>query len=406
MKVKRAFAALALLALAIAALVRRAAARLRAPDRVALYPHFEPADFTPELKEARTADGLTLRLKRYPNPGATPLILMHGFSGNCYNYDLAFEEYNFALYLARRGYDVWIANFRGCGREPYKSDGGDFSHSIEDVTLLDVPAIVETVSSETGRKPVWIGHSMGAVAAYGYLQGVTRVEEDGIRRLACDGATCEERHGSLAALVSIAGPVAFHWPYDSRMYWVAGNPAARMALRLARPLLGALGRVAPQMPVERSTVALVKVAPRLGPALLKQTLRFFINMDNMTEETFRETVLSGSSDVSATETLQMVDAMINRDFTEMAAAGPHVGRPHNFTEGVSEIHLPVLFVAGDLDPVNFKVLHEKGHEVVSSEVKEYRCFPDFSHIDLLVGREAPHTVYPFVADWLDNTIGV
>ncbi|HEY5530695.1 MAG TPA: hypothetical protein VIK22_01685 [Candidatus Anoxymicrobiaceae bacterium] len=38
-----------------------------------LYPEFAPDDFAPELFEAVTGDGLTLRGKRYPNPGATPV---------------------------------------------------------------------------------------------------------------------------------------------------------------------------------------------------------------------------------------------------------------------------------------------------------------------------------------------
>ncbi|MHB8895048.1 MAG: hypothetical protein ACYC99_07725, partial [Candidatus Geothermincolia bacterium] len=117
------------------------------------YPHFVPSDFEPSVFEITTEDGIVLRGKRYANEGATPVILMAGFAGNGFNYDLAFEDCNMALYLARRGFDVWVANFRGTGREPYKSDRTACPHSIEDVAVYDAPALAAGVAERTGRKP-------------------------------------------------------------------------------------------------------------------------------------------------------------------------------------------------------------------------------------------------------------
>lgn len=367
---------------------------------------FEPDDFTGELFEVTTDDGVTLRGKRYANRGATPLILMHGYIGNGFNYDLAFEDYNFALFLARRGYDIWIANFRGAGREPFKSDGGDFTHSIEELAIYDLPALIEAVAAETGRKPVWLGHSMGAVTAYGYLQGVRHRREEGRLRVEPDPELSRERNDGLAAFVSLAGPTCFRWPNDAMLRWLAETPASRLLFRGIRLGLRRLARVVRRVPAESLATSILNFMPRLGMSITSMAIKLFINVKNMSDETLHETLISGSSDVSMTTTVQMLDAMIGRDFTERAAAtGEGIGDPHNYTAGMGMVTVPVLFVTGDLDPVNHKTVYRTGFQEVGSEVKEYRCFPGFSHIDLLVGLEAPGTVYPFVADWLDGVVG-
>jgi pimeloyl-ACP methyl ester carboxylesterase len=368
--------------------------------------HFRPEGFEPELFEAPTGDGIVLRGKRYPRPGATPVILMHGFVGSCYDFDLAFEECNMALFLARRGYDVWIANFRGVGREPHKSDAGDFSHSIEDLVFYDMPALVDAVTERTGKRPVWIGHSMGAVVAYGYLQGVTRTEEDGALRVRPDPDLAGEHNRKLAALVSIAGPTCFRWPRDSMFHWMVGTPISRPVLKAAGALLLRLNRVVPQLPVERLSVGILTYAPKVGQALMARAVGFFINLDNMSEETLRETLLSGSGDVSMTETVQMVEAMLNQEFTEKAAATSDMkSEPYSYTGGMNLVTAPVLFVTGDRDPVNHRTVYQTGYLEVSSPTRDFRCFPDYSHIDLVCGIDTCKTVYPYIAEWLDEVVG-
>lgn len=392
-------------AAAFAGWLRRRAAELRTPR----CKHFAPEDYRGELFEVACENGLVMRGKRYRNTGAVPLILMHGFAGNGYNFDLPFEDCNFALYLARRGYDVWIANFPGAGREPYKSDGGDFTHSIEDLVVHVAPALLDAVTLDTGRKPVWIGHSMGAVVAYGYLQGVRHLEVEGRMRLVPDDGRAKECNGRIEALVSMAGPTCFRWPSGSKLHWLVETPLSRVVLRWTLRLLTGLSGLLPRVPVEDMAIRLPGIFPRSGVFLFRKALSFsklFINLDNVSDEVFLETLLCGASDVSMTETIQMVEAMINRDFTESAASnGDAAGEPHNYTEGIDRITVPVLFVTGDADSVNYRTVYETGYLKVSSDIREYRCFPDFSHLDLVLGREAGKRVHPFVADWLDRVVG-
>lgn len=79
--------------------------------------------------------------------------------------------YNFGYYLWLKGYDPWFANFRGTGRDEYKSESGINATNLDVLGCLDVPALVQRVTELTGMKPVIGGHSTGGVACYIYLQG-------------------------------------------------------------------------------------------------------------------------------------------------------------------------------------------------------------------------------------------
>ena len=371
-----------------------------------LYPDFVPEDFAPELFEAVTGDGITLRGKRYPNPGGVPLILIAGIFSNGFQYDLACEDCNFALNFARRGYDVWVSNLRGTGREPYKSDGGDFSHCIQDKGIFDVPALVEHVTRATGRKPVLVGHSMGSVVSFVYLMGLDYRDENGFRRIWPDLKLSREHNNSIAAHVSLGGPVCFRWPRSNWHYWIIETPPARLVLRGIRAAISGMGRRRQQVRVEETVTAILRLMPRMGPLLMKPVFAFFANMRNMNEETYLETLLSGLSDVSFAETYQFFDAALSKDFLECRALlGDFPDKPCNYTENAHLLETPILFVTGELDPVHPETVYSYGFERVSSEVKDFRRFEGFGHLDLILGLRAADEVFPYIASWLEGVVG-
>lgn len=101
-----------------------------------------------------TADGLRLAVYRIGDRGGIPVILSHGMFSNhrsCMG---------LASFLAKQGHECWIFEWRGHGA----SDRPDLPHSFDDVALLDVPAIVESITSRSGREGVfWVGHSGGGL---------------------------------------------------------------------------------------------------------------------------------------------------------------------------------------------------------------------------------------------------
>ena len=98
-------------------------------------------------------------LKKYP------VLLMHGLlqSGGAF---CANDDDSLAFYLAKCGYDIWLGNNR-CGFNPRHtllepSDPRMWAWNIRQMGVLDLPALVSRVLSETGFSQLGlIAHSQG-----------------------------------------------------------------------------------------------------------------------------------------------------------------------------------------------------------------------------------------------------
>jgi hypothetical protein len=109
------------------------------------------------------------------------------------------------------------------------------------------------------------------------------------------------------------------------------------------------------------------------------------------------------SDVSVRELYQLVNAVLTRDLISGASiGGSDEDGQHNFTKSMDLVTAPILFVAGEVDAVHPAVLYRDGYEQVSSEIKDYKCFARYGHMDILHGLEVGQTVLPYVANWLER----
>ncbi len=127
--------------------------------------------------EARTADGVVLRLDRVAARG-TPrgaVICLHAMMTDG-RYFGARRDRSFATALADGGFDVVVADFRGHGRSrPPDARAGDWS--FDDLVELDLPAIVAEAARASSCRAgdlVWLGHSLGGLVATAAL-GARRV---------------------------------------------------------------------------------------------------------------------------------------------------------------------------------------------------------------------------------------
>ena len=119
-------------------------------------PHFPEFHF-PNAQQY--ADGL----KKYP------VLLMHGLLQSagafCVN-----DDDSLAFYLAKCGYDVWLGNNR-CGFKPEHTllepkDARMWAWNIRQMGVLDLPALVSRVLSETGFSQLGlVAHSQGTTQA-------------------------------------------------------------------------------------------------------------------------------------------------------------------------------------------------------------------------------------------------
>lgn len=92
----------------------------------------------------------------------TPVFMLHTtlHDGKMFFSD---EGTGLACYLARQGYDVYVADLRGKGKSwPQVSAASRFGnhHSINE----DIPALLEKIVAKRGAVPqIWIGHGWGSV---------------------------------------------------------------------------------------------------------------------------------------------------------------------------------------------------------------------------------------------------
>lgn len=359
-------------------------------------------DLAVEKRSFTTEDGVTLRLKRYANPGSDPVVFFHGFNGNGFEFDLPREGFNMAVFMARRGYDVWISHFRGCGPGEYACDDGGWTHSIDTLAIYDAPAIIDGVIEATGRRPFWIGHSMGGMVLYMYLQGVRYEGDPADCIVVSDPALREERNAKLLGGVPIASPPAFWWPRN-HLYRIANGSA------LGRGIIGAMvltnrakTRFAPKLRIGSYARAVVFNRPKGIRFLSRSPLGILVyNRRNTDSQTSTSLVKWGADDVSTRMSVQLMEGVKNVNYRQYA---PLVfgAEPYDYTENMDLVTAPMLFITGEKDFANWEAIKRYGFDRVSSERKDFVMLPGYGHTDLVMGKNVSEEVYPLIADWMDS----
>jgi pimeloyl-ACP methyl ester carboxylesterase len=110
----------------------------------------------------RAEDGVSIAVhqkRRVESDRALPVLLVHGTWSNASVWD--FPGRSVMDHLARRGHDVYALDLRGMGNSD-KPDYGDIG-LVE--RTRDVTAVVRHIRAATGRRPVLMGWSQGALLA-------------------------------------------------------------------------------------------------------------------------------------------------------------------------------------------------------------------------------------------------
>ncbi|MDG1582054.1 alpha/beta fold hydrolase [Pseudomonas sp. GOM6] len=117
----------------------------------------------PSVELALTRLGLASQESR-----GAPVILLHGsFSNRRFWYSP--RGIGLGAYLARAGFDVWIAEMRGHGLSPRNQT---YKHNtVADYARYDLPAIAAFVREQSAQTPHWIGHSLGGITLAAALGG-------------------------------------------------------------------------------------------------------------------------------------------------------------------------------------------------------------------------------------------
>jgi pimeloyl-ACP methyl ester carboxylesterase len=129
--------------------------------------------------------------------------------------------------------------------------------------------------------------------------------------------------------------------------------------------------------------------------------RLFVR-GNMDVRTLRRGADVAVNDLSSQAVLQFQDWMRSKHFRSgLGGIRYHVD--------FKKVRLPVLFVAGSHDPFTSVVDLKRALSRIASRKKsmlvfgkEYGHSADYSHWDLILGKNAPREVYPAIANWIQK----
>ncbi|KAL6011318.1 hypothetical protein ACLOJK_001764 [Asimina triloba] len=126
----------------------------------------------------KTKDGYILTMHRVPHgrvqpkDGETrqPVLLQHGVLVDGMLWFANGPDESLGFILSDSGFDVWVANTRGtkwsrrhASLHPTSPEFWDWSW--DDLVDYELPALIDEVSSQTGQKVHYVGHSMGTLIA-------------------------------------------------------------------------------------------------------------------------------------------------------------------------------------------------------------------------------------------------
>lgn len=291
-----------------------------------------------------------------------PVLLIHGYGQNRYAWHL--PSRSFTNYLARAGFDVFNLDLRGHGRSRHL--GARLPAHVTEFVREDVPAAVEEIQKLSDGKPVYvIGHSLGGLIAY---------------------ASAPRLGSSLAGVTTLGSPYQFTRGSPTLMIlgWLMLHLDRRMPLGHGALELKGLGEAmrsfrkfieSPIFPLP-----IRGFVPRsIEPQVLAQHMSLAMDRGSIT--VLRNMFLAAA---------------------EWRNKGDRLGGLAD-AEAFEALDLPLLVIAGTKDDLAPPSSVEPAFLRSRSSDKTYRTFPR-GHIDLIMGIDAPQTVWPLIESWIGTRL--
>ena len=292
-------------------------------------------------------------------PSRRTVLLVHGFGQNRYTWHSS--RRSFSAYLAAEGYDVFNLDLRGHGRS--RRFGASSPRLLDDYLKEDVPAAAREALRLSGDSKIFlVGHSMGGLLAYG--AGATSLRPV-VRGVVTLGSPYRFGQGSavLVMLRQLLLTLRFTGLLD-------GNP---------RLPLGIVGRHLRRRRHLWNVPRIPLPIRAWHPGSVEDDI-----LDEYLGRAFDWTNIQIALDILR---IGADRALMSRD-----------GR-NDYGSAFEHLDKPLLVIAGSEDTLAPPKSVKPAYDLSESTDKTYRVFP-LGHIDLIIGREAPFTVWPLVRDWL------
>jgi len=240
-----------------------------------------------------------------------------------------------------------------------------FGWTIDDHIHKDVPAIIDFVKEKSGfDKVYWIGHSMGGIIMYGYLE--------------------TEKQSDIAGFIPISSMMVIPQLLSPHLKTIANQ----------KPLLTASLLINTTVASQLRNFTLGTVKHPIEELLFERE-----NMDmDVMFRFFRVCIDDTSAGVVA-------------QFSDSIRVGSIISsdRKYNYADNMRRINVPILIMGGSADGFVNKEALMAPYIRVSSRDKNIIIFSkengystDYGHCDLLLGKNSEKEVYPVILEWLDE----
>lgn len=324
----------------------------------------------PDVLFTQTTDGKILALERITpnqiNPDIPPLIFIHseGFNRNFWT---AAGERSIIHYFQRYGFDIWLLDLRGHGdsTKPEWYNEEDWDWTFDDYVHKDIPAAISFVQGQTkSRQVTLIGHGMGSMAIYGYLELENFFDE--------------------VANVILFAPPAFLSEFNESV-----SKTAQLGKKLEK---------------NEGMTMLFSLEDEKKLALFKE---LYIDGSFVKTPVVRRLGLTGVDNVSPKVVQQVLQWVEQEDFLS-------ADLQLSYRVKLGLVRVPTLIVAGSKDRVapvgavnyGFRSL-TVGDRALLVFGKDYGYIHDYSHLGLVLGDGAYDEVFPVIFEWIEaRTPGV
>ena len=294
-------------------------------------------------------------------PTKAAVLLIHGYGQNRYVWHL--PSRSFVNYLAAEGFDVFNLDLRGHGRSRHL--GAHPPSDLKEYVREDVPAAVECVKRLSGHSDVFlIGHSLGGLISYAATPSI--------------GA-------DIRGIVTLGSP--YHFTRGSRFLSLVGSAM----LVLDRTL--SLGDLA--VPLKDAGEIM-----RLARVFVESSI-FPLPVRGYAPKSMEPRVLGQHMSLAMDRGSVAVMRSMFLRAAEARTSGHRLGVLYGFASAFEQLDKPLLVIAGSKDGLAPPEAVRPAYERSCSPDKSYRVFPR-GHIDIIMGRDAPLTIWPLIAGWLSK----
>jgi choline dehydrogenase-like flavoprotein len=323
-----------------------------------------------------TSDGTEVRLTRYHAGSKGPIVLAPGYGNKARVFALTTNQTSFVEYLAARGYDIWLFDYRSSP----ELEASKTQFNVDDIAMRDYPAAIATVQGVSGAESVQVlAHCVGSMSFVMALAGGLR----GVRSGICSQLGLHpiptplnrlRSHLRLPTLLKAAGIGTMTTDYDP-------PGAFDMALDAIMRAFG--GRHRDESAVARRIM--------------------FIYGDTYDNARLNDKTLQAMEDIFGVSNMTFFEhiAMMIRRGHSVDAQGAEV-----YLSNLERITTPITFVHGEHNRMFLPESTQKTFDLLCrvNGPDQYRrhIIPGYAHLDCWVGENAEMDVYPLALRELEQ----